>query len=391
MINTVLTAIVSLAHLQSASPQTPDLKKVWDDSTARIKSVYYGRNQRKEDLDRIIAKYEAQAAKAKDKYEFTKVMDSMIEEFQDSHFDFLPNMEQGYYSFGAILNPDIGEMPHIGAWFRKSKGTYSIHMIMQGMGAEKAGLRKGDVMLTIDGKPFSPVEGFADSVGKTVKLRFRRNGAEQDADVAVQKSGALTMFLQATRNSMKTIESGDKKYGYMHLWTMINDDFRNAVSSAVFGRFRDTDGFILDIRDGFGGRPEGFADPFFRPEVKLDWIIGGATQKQLFGYQRPLVVIINEGSRSAKEVLSYILKKSGRATLVGRTTAGAVLGTTPLRIADWAYLEIPMVEVRVDGETLEDKGVSPHVALRTEFDASGKDLFLEGAIKQMDQLIAKPK
>jgi carboxyl-terminal processing protease len=140
---------------------------------------------------------------------------------------------------------------------------------------------------------------------------------------------------------------------------------------------------ILDIRDGFGGRPEGYGDPFFRPEANLDWVYGagGANMKELFGYGRPLVVLINGGSRSAKEVFSAIIKKSKRAKLVGQTTAGNVLGTFPMRVADWAYLEIPMVDVKIDGKRLEGSGVEPDIRVEPEFDATGTDRVLEEGLK----------
>jgi len=102
---------------------------------------------------------------------------------------------------------------------------------------------------------------------------------------------------------------------------------------------------------------------------------------QMLGYQKPLVLLINEGSRSAKEVLSYVFKKSRRATLIGSNTAGNVLGTSPMRLNEWAYLEIPMVEVFTDGTRLEGKGVAPDIKVPVETDASGKDLYVESATK----------
>jgi carboxyl-terminal processing protease len=105
--------------------------------------------------------------------------------------------------------------------------------------------------------------------------------------------------------------------------------------------------------------------------------------RQLFGYGRPLVVLINGGSRSAKEVLSYIFKKSGRATLVGQKTAGNVLGTFPQAINDWAYLEVPMLDVLADGVRLEGTGVAPDVPVAKEFDATGNDLDLQAALDRL--------
>ena len=133
-----------------------------------------------------------------------------------------------------------------------------------------------------------------------------------------------------------------------------------------------------------------YADPFFRPGINIEWRFGSNGFVQSFGYAKPLVVIIDKGSRSAKEVLAYILKKSGRATLVGERTGGNVLGTFPFWIGDWAILEIPMIDVIVDGVRLEGVGVEPHVAVIDEFDADGNDLFLARALEILSSQTEAP-
>lgn len=240
-------------------------------------------------------------------------------------------------------------------------------------------------MATIDNDPFTPVDALATKVGKKATIGTIRNHTPMTAEVEVVQSAGNDFFLDATRASVRTIETGGKKFGYVHLWTMSTEDQKNALAGAVYGRLKDTDGFILDIRDGFGGRPEGYGDPFFRPEVKLSWESPGFTQQQLFGYQRPLVVIINKGSRSAKEVFAYIMKASHRAILVGEKTGGNVLGTFPSPVGDWAFLEIPMVDVKANGVRLEKNGVAPDVAVAKEFDEAGKDLYLEEAVRQLSK------
>jgi carboxyl-terminal processing protease len=284
---------------------------------------------------------------------------------------------------GLLQGTNGQEMAHIDAWFRPGKDGYTVQMVLNGGQAEKAGLRKGDLVVSIENQPFTPVQSMMPYIGKEATIRFKRGGKEFQGKVEVQQDPAMQMFLDASRRSTKVIEHGGKKIGYFHLWTQANDSFRNALSNAVYGPLSQTDAFILDLRDGFGGRPEGFADPFFRPESTLEWKMNpnAPGMKQLFGYQRPLVVLINEGSRSAKEVLSQILKSSKRATLIGSTTAGHVLGTSPMPIEDWAYLEIPMVEVITDGVRLEGKGVEPNIALPAEFDAEGNDLHLKRALE----------
>jgi carboxyl-terminal processing protease len=95
------------------------------------------------------------------------------------------------------------------------------------------------------------------------------------------------------------------------------------------------------------------------------------------------VVLINGGSRSAKEILSYAFKKSRRGFLIGQTTAGNVLGTFPKRINDWSFIEIPQVDVTVQGTRLENHGVEPDFSLPSELDADGKDLDYQAALRKL--------
>lgn len=361
-----------------------DFAALADRASDLIRRSYFARQSRKDEMERHLAAFVPAGKKAVDRQQFGRAMDEMIARFNDSHFDFLPDTRQGYYLFdGLARGKEAKEMPHIGAWFRPTPAGYTVQMVLEGMAAEKAGLRKGDLVRTIDSKPFSPIEALRPLVGKEAKVGWTRNGKPMEAAVEVEEQTGMAMFLSATRNSARVIEHKGKRIGYTHLWTMGADDFRNALHAQVYGRLANTDAMILDIRDGFGGRPEGFGDPFFRPDVTLEWQMGEGTppMRQRFGYGKPLVVLINEGSRSAKEVFAHIMKQSGRATLVGSTTAGDVLGTSPLRLADWAYIEIPMVDLKVDGFRIERVGVAPHIAVPAERDDSGEDLHLKAALE----------
>jgi carboxyl-terminal processing protease len=309
----------------------------------------------------------------------------MIAEFKASHFAFLTDADQGYYLMDALAKNEKAEkMPEFGAWFVKGPNGYTVSMVLNDTSAAKAGLRPGDVVTSIDGKPFEPVASLKDLVGKTVPISYLRAGVTHSASVAVSSEQALDLFLDATRSSANVVERSGRKIGYFHLWTQAGEQFKTALSNAIYSKFKETDAMILDLRDGFGGRPEGYADPFFRPDIWLEW--GNITShplRELFGYGRPLVVLINGGSRSAKEVLSDIFKISHRATLVGQTTAGNVLGTFPRRINGWSYLEVPMVDVVVDGTRLEGRGVSPDVTVSVEYGPDGTDNDFETALQRL--------
>lgn len=375
------------AILTSAQPVANDFKSVWDSVESRINSMFYAKSVRKEEVAKRLADCKPRAIAAKSKEEFSNIVNEMIDGFNDSHFEFLGNHMQGYFLFDCLARGEKAEpMPNIGAWFKKTKDGYKIQMLLNGLAAEKAGLRKGDIIHSIDGEPFTPITSLIKRSGSRASLVYQRGTQKLTTEVSVTTDYGLQMFRTASVASSKIIPVGDKKFGYFHLWTQApNGGFREALENAILNRFAGhTDGMILDLRDGFGGVPDGFGAPFFMPGYTMEYSSASMKQKRYWGYDKPLVVIINEGSRSAKEAFSQILKTSKRATLVGRNTAGAVLGTTPLRVCDWAYLEMPIVEVRLNGKTLEDVGVAPDVAVPVEFDDEGNDLFLKKAIEVLD-------
>jgi len=373
--------MLAWAVLQTPAPADLDFKDTWSKVETSITQRFYAREARKAEMDKLFAKYGPMASAAKSKGEFDKIVNDMIAEFGDSHFSLLTDEDQGYYLMDGLANQqNAAKMPEFGVWYKETPKGYVAGMVLDGSSAMKADIRKGDVFKTVDGQPFSPIAAFKDKPeGATVSVIVERDGQPLTKQVEVHRDPALDMFAQASRDSARVIEAGGKKIGYFHLWTQASDTFRTALKNAVMGRLRDTDAFILDLRDGFGGRPENFFEPFFMPDIVVNY---GNAQRSAFGYgtQKPLIVLINEGSRSAKEVSSYMLKKSGRAVLIGTTTAGHVLGTFPARLNAWAILEIPMVDVTTDGERLEKVGVAPNIRVSPEYDSSGKDLVIQRAV-----------
>ncbi|MCH7904894.1 MAG: PDZ domain-containing protein [Armatimonadetes bacterium] len=377
----ILTTLLASAIL--APQQKIDFADAWTRTRRAIQTRYYAREARGDEMKALLDKYEPLAKRAVTKAEFSSAVVQMIVEFGDSHFDFLTDADQGFYAIGALIGGDHElDMPHVGAWFVERDGRQVISMVLEGSPAANAGLLPGDSIESVNGSPFHPIKSLMPLVDEEAEFEIiLRSGRRKTVTMNVLEDEGMGLFYDATRASKEILEHDEKTFGYIHLWTMAEKRFKTTLHGFINGRARNTDGFILDLRDGFGGRPEEYADPFFRPGINIEMRIGSGGLVTAFGYSKPLVVIIDKGSRSAKEVLAYILKKSGRATLVGERTGGNVLGTSPFWIGDWAVLEIPMIDVIVDGIRLEGVGVEPHVAVIDEFDADGNDLFLARALE----------
>jgi C-terminal processing protease CtpA/Prc len=166
---------------------------------------------------------------------------------------------------------------------------------------------------------------------------------------------------------------------------------RDALEYGIY-RANETEGIIIDIRDGVGGdMGYEFIAPFLQyglGEITVESTGRHRTFKSIAGCNKPVVVLINGGSRSGKETLAYFFKKTGRAVLVGERTAGYVTGGNKRQISEESFLYFGAYMMVIDGKRLEGVGVEPDI--KVPFDvrfAAGRDIQLERAKDEMVKLI----
>ena len=387
-------------------------EQAWKKIRESISHLYYNRVKRAKQITKFLDDAQPKVLEATNDREFRNAVEAMIHRFGDSHFAVWTKHDQVFYLFDALARGNKAiKMPTIGAYFVHESVEYNQHklklwcadMVINESAAANSGLREGDCILSANGKPFHPVDSLAASLGKPLTLdvlrpknssnlnAFQTQFSELKIKVSPALRNAINEFLIGTLSSEKVIHYKGKKFAYIHVWTLANPQFASTLQGAVLGQLYHTDGLILDIRGGFGGRPEGILPTFFAPPINLKWQMPNFHHVEHTGYSKPMVLLIDHVARSAKEVVSQMFKDSNRAVLVGQTTAGNVLGTTPMPLASWLYLEMPIMNVFVNGVRLEGKGVSPNIPAPLGFDAKGKDLTLVKGEKVLYDLIKKER
>ena len=83
-------------------------------------------------------------------------------------------------------------------------------------------------------------------------------------------------------------------------------------------------------------------------------------------------MLINEGTRSGKEVLAYGFKQYRLGELIGHRTEGAVLAATAFLIGDDGLLLLAVEDVLVDGQRLEGVGVTPTIEVPFDLALRGR-------------------
>jgi carboxyl-terminal processing protease len=313
----------------------------------------------------------------------------MLGELHASHLEYCTDDQFEYYFFNSIFAPDQADsaIEHIGVTGAVQGDAFVVRALFDGGPAAKAGLRVGDRIRSADGRPFSTVGAFRGRAGHSVTLTVERGGeGVRSIPVVPVKETAKEAFANATRNSVRVIRQGKRRLAYVHLWTLTHREILAAYEVPLREELGATEGLILDLRDGFGGFPERFDYVLYRPDLVLKQVTrDGKSSIERSGYGKPIVALINGGSRSAKEYLAYELKKTRRATLVGTTTAGYFLGAGYARIDDDGLLMLPKTDLLLDGKRLEGIGVAPDVMVQPR-DSYGPE---DAQIKRAAEVLAK--
>jgi carboxyl-terminal processing protease len=196
---------------------------------------------------------------------------------------------------------------------------------------------------------------------------------------------ATTMFVDAMTASTQVIERDGKKIGYIHIWSYAGDKYQQQLEEELlYGRLSEADGFVLDLREGWGGAPLTALNIYTAQNLSVRNIPrNGRQYMSNSAWKKPVVMLVNQGSRSAKEILAFGFRQYGIGPVVGTKTAGAVVAGRPFIMQDGSLLYVAVSDVYVNGnERLEGKGVTPDITVPFSLEyAQGADPQKERAIE----------
>lgn len=331
----------------------------------------------------------AQARNAPDVEAFATIVNQMLANLQTSHTFFYTSRDPGYYQLRSVFEERKLAYPGIGIFTKVLEGGTFVSGIMEGTPAHDAGLQVGDRIISVNDKPFHPIGSFEDHVGRAVSIALQRT---EDADSVVRISVApellepRVMFENAIRASVRIIERGPKRIGYIRMWSFAGDRYRNALQEEISrAPLREADALIIDLRDGWGGANPEDINIFNARVTALTFVARDGTERSLDSqWRKPVALLVNEGTRSGKEMIAYAFRKHSIGPVIGTRTAGAVVGGRPFQIRPGMLLYLAVSDVRVDGERLEGVGVEPDI--KVEFSlpyAQGADPQLEAAVEAL--------
>ncbi len=295
-----------------------------------------------------------------------------------------------------ILSEDLrGSFGGVGIEIGIREHQLTIIAPLSGTPADRAGLRSNDKIVEIDGESTrgitleEAVRKIRGPKGEAVVLTIMREGWSSPKKFPIIRD---TIIIPTLDWEMKD------KAAYIRLKSFNQKAYRKFYQAARAITSKQPKGIILDLRNNPGGYLETSVDlaGFFLEKNSL--VVKerfSDKHEQEFRTSRepilkdyPLVVLINQGSASASEILAGALRDHHRAKLVGEKTFGK--GTVQqIRSLDESKLKISVAEwILPSGECINEKGIVPDIEVKlTEKDIKqNKDPQLDKAIEILNNL-----
>ena len=157
------------------------------------------------------------------------------------------------------------------------------------------------------------------------------------------------------------------------------------------GKLATAQALVLDLRGGWGGASPEYLSLFAGPVISMTAIGRDGTVSEFPPrWSRPVALLVDETTRSGKEVFALGFRRAGFGPLVGSRTAGAVVAGRAFPVGERSLLYLAHADVRVAGQRLEGRGVDPDVDVESSVAyAAGRDAVLERALELMAESVRR--
>ena len=265
----------------------------------------------------------------------------------DPHSAYIPARDRD--KADAFLQSDFDG---VGIEFNLFRDTVTVVAPLGGGPAEQAGVQPGDQILSIGGRPVSGArlstarlsELLRGPRGSSVVLELRRR----------RQPRPLSLTIARTRLPNTSVDAAylvDERTGYIKVSRFASNTYDEFKAALADLRRQGLTRLVLDLRGNPGGyldRATRLADEFIGGSRKIVYTDGKGEQYDSQTYAKvagdfeegALVVLVDEGSASAAEVVAGALQDHDRALLVGRRTFGKGLVQQPIALSDGGELRL---------------------------------------------------
>lgn len=304
-----------------------------------------------------------------------------VEALDDPYTTYLePGMLDGYVDF--ITGTYIGA----GFTYTSNEKGMEVVFVEKESSAGKAGILAGDIITHVNSKA---VPDYTDS---ELDALFAKEGNNLKLQV-LRIDGSVTQFdVTIAKVSMQTVFVNDYD-GIMHITITQFDEDTGAEFLAAIDKIESVgyDGIILDLRDNGGGY-ESQAD-IVADRILPEGLIAYSEDKNgnriseiksdAQCIEKPIVVLVNENTASASELVAGAIRDHKAGTLIGEKTFGKALGQTRRDYTqDGSGIILTIARYFTpSGECIHGKGITPDIVLEQAEGENEKDVQLEKAME----------
>lgn len=316
-------------------------------------------------------------------------VEGLAASYGDPYTVFFPPVESK-----AFEEEISGSFGGVGMEIAVQDSTLTVVSPIKGTPAYNAGVKPGDKVLAIDDKPAlnmntdEAIKLIRGEAGTKVKITFARKGVDQPIVKEIVRAAIEipTVNTRVVGNDVFVIE--------LYNFSAISPGaFRKALREFIESG---KPNLVLDLRNNPGGYLEAALDmaSWFLPtgKVVVTEDFGGKRENvvykskgyDVFNEKLKFVILINEGSASASEILAGALSQHGKATLIGQKSFGKGSVQELVPVTDNTSLKVTVAHwLTPNGTSISKNGIMPQVEVKitSENTKDGKDPTMDAAVK----------
>ena len=289
-----------------------------------------------------------------------------------------------------------GSFGGIGAWVKRTPDGRIVLTPMEGRPAEQAGVHDGDELIAVDGVTITPEMALNEVVamvkgepGQTVTLTIRREDVQEPLIIPVKRAQIITESV-----AWRIVDQAPT-VGYIQL-RMFNERTADQVKTAIKElKAQGAKSLIIDLRNNGGGLLSSAVDiasQFLRDGVVLYDSKSSGEEKsypvQGRGAARdiPLVVLVNDGTASASEIVAGAIQDRERGKLIGAQTFGKASVQLLFDLSDGSSLHVTNAHwLTPNRRDINGVGLTPDIVVEIsdEDRQNNRDPQLERAIAEL--------
>ncbi len=242
-----------------------------------------------------------------------------------------------------------GSFSGVGITFSMVNDTVNVMSIIKGGPAEKVGLMSGDRILTANGVSLIKMDQIEvtrhlkGEKGSVVRIQVRRPGQKALRTFSVVRGDIPVV-------SVDVAYMMDETVGYIHVKNFGEQTYGEFLTAMASLSMMGMKGLVLDLRGNRGGYMHvaiQMANEFLQEDCLVVYTEGRKSPRENFrsdgrgSFQKlPLVILVDEMSASASEILSGAIQDNDRGTIVGRRTFGKGLVQQPMEFRDGSIVRL---------------------------------------------------